>query len=260
MRERVSVFTPTWPELVRETIASMLASIMLTRGPALFDAAKSVVTGSAGEIDWVGLLPRSRDALLLTCLVAVLLLAIFRAVNVGNKRVQASVSARDDAIIGGLIGMERRDASNAQPERTKDFVESSQPAIEASVDDDESDEEDEGEDNADAPLRSGFVKRFGMLWHVHHVPKALSNMFGALRGTGFDMALRIDGPYCPKDYVTLQCKERQGYRYMSDGDDVNLVGSAYCPTCGYICRPDPNYQGPRLLGAYRQMVKEEFER
>jgi hypothetical protein len=102
-----------------------------------------------------------------------------------------------------------------------------------------------------------------MLWYLHRIRRRLTTMetlsAGIIGNLGAPTFLRVEGPYCPNDYEKLQLKDSNGYRHMSDGDDVNWAGSPYCPTCGYNERPDPNYRAPRLLSGYRTMVDEEFD-
>jgi hypothetical protein len=131
--------------------------------------------------------------------------------------------------------------------------------------DDLSDENDRDESAlppviSESELRPGYVLRFGMLWWIRHVPKRITGMEAILSSLSglFDTELRVEGPFCPNDYEPLQCKDSNGYRHMSDGDDVNWAGSPYCPICEYNERPDPHYRAARLLGTYRQMVVEEF--
>ena len=113
------------------------------------------------------------------------------------------------------------------------------------------------------PPKSGYVNRFGMLWHLNHIPRpqtVLETLSSGITGMlSRPMMLHVEGPFCPNDYERLRLKDNYGYRHMSDGDDVNWVGSPYCPKCGFNERPDPNYRAARLLGNYRQMVKAEFD-
>jgi hypothetical protein len=238
----IANWTPTRAELVRETIASLLASIVLSRSPALIDAARSAVTGSIAEVRWSALIPRSPNVWLITILFTVLIFAILRAIDTSNKVGRKSSLAHDAAIIGGAMENE----------------------VQPSSDKHQSDDNDETDETP--ALRPGFVERFGMIWYLNHVPKKVSGLgalvlsINAMASAMGDLELRVEGPYCPNDYERLQLKDVNGYRHMNDGDDVNWVGSPYCAKCGYNERPDPNYRAPMLLSGYRTMVKEEFER